>query len=359
MSRTVLSFNCQLQRPGFRLDASGTLQPGVTALFGGSGCGKTTLLRCLAGLERTSVGQIEHDSGVWQSGRVHVPVYQRRVGLVFQDTRLFSHLRVRQNLAYGEQRRTGDGPSRSEVLDTLGLDDLLDRWPDSLSGGEAQRVALGRALLAGPRVLLLDEPLAALDYGRRRRIMPLIRAIPRRFGIPCLYVTHARNEVLELADRVMLMDDGCITAHDRVDVVFSSPAHWLALGDMEPTAIWEGRVVARDNDWGLTTLATDAGRLRLPALSVQRGDRVRLRVSASHVVVLDDPPTASGVLNAMPVMVKSIVTEANEALRLELQAGSRACLWTQVHRQSAAALQLEPGRRLQALVKPQVIGVTD
>ncbi len=359
MSEAVLEFDLGLARRGFELAAAGELQAGITALFGQSGCGKTTLLRCLAGLERNATGMVRHCSGVWQSSTQWLPVHRRRAGLVFQDTRLFAHLSVRQNLAYAERRRPRGGPDRDEVISVLGLAPLLDRLPAALSGGEAQRVALGRALLGGPRVLLLDEPLAALDYGRRRRIMPLIRAIPERFGIPLLYVTHARYEVLDLADRVMLMANGRIAAHDNVAAIFSTPAWWPALGDIDPMVIWEGRVVARDNDWGLTTLATDGGRLRLEGLKAPRGEQVRLRIAARDVLLVDEPPAASGALNALPVMVRRIDCPGGGRLHVELQAGSRATLWASVHRQSAASLRLEPGRHLQALIRPQVLGLND
>lgn len=357
MTEPVLAFDLALDRPGFGFQAEGRLQPGITALFGPSGCGKTTLLRCLAGLERACQGVIRYGDTAWQTRSHRLPPHRRPVGLVFQDTRLFAHMSAAQNLDFALRRRRGEGPDRAEVIEVLGLAALLDRPPAALSGGEAQRVALGRALLAGPRVLLMDEPLAALDARRRARIMPLVRAIPERFGVPLLYVTHTRREVLALADRVMLMEGGRIVAHDSVAGMFSAPDFWPALGDIEPTVVWEGRVVARDNDWGLTALATDAGRLRIGGISADPGDRLRLRISARDVVLMLDPPMASSVLNGLPVAVEALEDRGGGWVRVRLKAGHRAPLWAEVSRQSAAALRLAPGRRVHALIRPQLLGL--
>ncbi len=359
MSSSLLDFDITLRRQDFLLAAKGHLQPGVTALFGHSGCGKTTLLRCLAGLEPDVQGRIQQSEQVWLDQDMALPPHRRGVGMVFQDTRLFAHLSVAQNLDYGLRRRRSEGPDRQEVISTLGLEALLNRSPAELSGGEAQRVALGRALLAAPRLLLMDEPLAALDYRRRRQIMPLIQAIPERFSLPVLYVTHARYEVLELADRVLLMDQGSIIADDTVGHVFSSEDYWEALGGLEPMVVWEGRVVARDNDWGLTTLATNAGRLRLGGLSALHGETLRLRIAARDVVLLSEPPAASGLLNGLSVTVEAIDNQGGGVLRVRLNAGRGAPMWTEITRQTAASLRLKPGRRVHALIRPRVLGLND
>lgn len=357
MSELVLSFDLRLARSGFSLNAQGGLRPGVTALFGHSGCGKTTLLRCLAGLEPGVSGDIRHAGDAWLSSTQCLPPHQRGAGLIFQDNRLFAHMSVAQNLEYGRKRQTGDGPAREEVISVLGLEALLERSPASLSGGEAQRVAIARALLASPRVLLMDEPLASLDYPRRRQILALIRQIPERFNLPVLYVTHARYEVLELADRVMLMSNGSIEAEDTVNAVFSSKRYWPQLGGLDPMVVWEGRVVARDNDWGLTTLATNGGRLRLGGLSAVHGETLRLRITARDVVLMTEPPTVSSLLNGLPVRVEAIESLGGGVLQIQLSAGRDAPLWTQITRQTAAALRLKTGQRLHALIRPQVLGL--
>ena len=357
MTTEGLEFDVTLDRPGFALAAEGRLEAGVTALFGHSGCGKTSLLRCLAGLERGCQGTIRYGDQPWQSRAGSRPAHRRAVGLVFQDAQLFPHLSARRNLDYAERRRRGNGPERGEVVDGLGLRALLDQAPSALSGGERQRVALGRALLAGPRLLLLDEPLTGLDAARQREIMPLLRAIPERFGIPLLYVTHARHEVLALADRIMLMRNGQLVTHAPVSSVFSSPDYWTLLGQIEPVVIWPGRVVARDNDWGLTVLATDAGRLRVSGISADPGDQVALRVAARDVVLTLEPPAATSMPNSLPVRVESLESTGEGVMRVQLGVGHRACLWTEVTRQSVAALRLETGRRIHALIRPEVIGV--
>ncbi|MDR9432530.1 MAG: molybdenum ABC transporter ATP-binding protein [Spiribacter sp.] len=357
MSEAVLHFDLELVRRTFKLAAAAEIYPGITALLGESGAGKTTLLRCLAGLEPDCRGSINHIDEIWQAPDVWLPSHRRRAGLVFQDIRLFEHLTVAGNLDYALKRREGDGPQRDEVIRALSLGPLLERVPAGLSGGEAQRVALGRALLAAPRLLLLDEPLAALDMARREQIQPLIRAIPKRFGIPVVYVTHAIQEALALSNQVILMAQGHIAARGLLADVFSQPEHWERLNGGEPMVIWDGRVVARDNDWESTTLATDAGRLRLSGLSLERGASVRLQLSARDVVLLLEPPVASSVVNVLPVVVEAMELRANGQLRIGLGSGHRATLWAEVSGQSAAALRLEKGRRLHALIRPQVIAV--
>ncbi|MEX0375052.1 molybdenum ABC transporter ATP-binding protein [Spiribacter pallidus] len=357
MNIPPVEFDLALQRDGFALKAAGVVPTGVTAVFGRSGCGKTTLLRCLAGFEAGCTGQIRHGDVVWQSARVRQPAHRRRVGMVFQDARLFAHLSVRQNLGYAYKRRRGRGPDWHEVVAALGVEGLLDRWPAALSGGEAQRVALARALLTGPALLLLDEPLAALDYGRRREILPLIAGIPERFSIPVVYVTHSRYEVLELADRVMLMERGNIQAAGSVSEVFSNPDHWSLLGNMAPTVIWDAQVVARDNDWGLTILATDAGRLRLGGLDVRPGQSLRLRLTARDVVLVPGQPAVSSLLNTLSVQVDEINDYPRGVVHVRLRAGSGAVLWAEITRQAAAGLRLASGRRLYALIRPQVLRI--
>ncbi len=357
MTDPLLSFDLTLKRPGFDLQVTGALKPGITALFGQSGCGKTTLLRCLAGLESGARGDIRQGEALWLSGDKALPAHRRGAGMVFQDTRLFAHMNAAENLRYGLKRRKGDGPAFDEVVAALGLEGLLEHLPAQLSGGEAQRVALGRTLLAGPSLLLMDEPLAALDYGRRRQIMALIQTIPERFNLPVLYVTHARYEVLELADHVMLMERGRLIADGSVSQVFSSEQHWQRLGGLDPMVIWEGQVVARDNDWGLTTLATDGGRLHLGGLSAVHGERMRLRITAREVVLMLEPPTASSLLNGLPVQVESIESRGDGVVRVRLTAGQNAPLWAEISRQAAAALRLQVGRRIHALIRPQVLGL--
>jgi molybdate transport system ATP-binding protein len=351
-----LAFDLALERPGLRLAATGRIASDTTALFGPSGCGKTTLLRCLAGLEPDCRGTVREGDQHWQTRDRFRPPHRRSAGLVSRETRLFAHLNVRQNLDYAERRR-GAGPDRAAVIDGLGLRGLLDQDAGALTDSEAQRVALGRALLADPQVLFLDDPFSGLDGARRAALMPLLRAIPRRFGVSLVLVTHDRDAVLALADQLLLMADGRLTATGTVSELFSAPACWGVLGQPEPVVIWPGRVVARDNDWGLTTLATDAGRLRVSGIVADPGDGVVLRVAARDVVLTLEPPRASSALNSLPVRVEALERLEEGRLRVQLGVGHRATLWTEVTRQSVAALRLEAGRRLHALISPEVIAV--
>jgi molybdate transport system ATP-binding protein len=357
MSGVDITFDLAVERPGFRLAATGRIDSPTTALFGPSGAGKTTLLRCLAGLEPDCRGTLREGDRHWQTADTFCPPHRRSVGLVGRETRLFAHLSVRQNLDYAERRRRGRGPDRAAVIDALALRSLLDEDPAALSGPAAQRVVLGRALLAGPRVLLLDEPLMGLDATNRTETVARLRAVSRRLGVPLIVATHDREAVLALADQLLLMRDGEVRAAGPVSELFSEPAHWAVLGQPEPVVIWPGRVVARDNDWGLTTLATDAGRLRVSGIMADPGDEVVLRVGARDVVLTLEPPRASSALNSLPVRVEALERLEEGRLRVRLGVGHRATLWTEVTRQSVAALRLEAGRRLHALIRPEVIGI--
>lgn len=352
MNQPRLEFDIYLERHGFTLNMAGQSRPGITAVFGTSGCGKTTLLRCIAGLEPDCRGQIRLGDEVWLNDQRVKPAHQRNVGMVFQDGRLFAHLTVAGNLAYALRRRQGEGPSLEEVIDTLGIGHVQQSLPATLSGGEAQRVALARALVGGPSLLLLDEPLAALDYGRRRRIMPLISEIPERFGISVFYVTHARQEVLEMADHLMLLDKGHCILHERVDTAFSDPANWAQLGDLNPTVVWEGRVLAHDQAHSCHQIETPGGVLSVPGKPIAVGRAVRLRIRSSDVVLLRSADSLAGHLNVFSVRVLSITPGAAGLLLVEIQTAAGGRLWSEVDWQTAAQLQLAEGTELQALIRP-------
>ena len=267
----------RLERGAFRLDAA--LQApgrGVTAVFGPSGCGKTTLLRAVAGLERTADGYCRVGQTVWQDGTRILPPHRRPVGYVFQEASLFPHLTVRGNLEYG-LKRVPAGQRRiglDEVVALLSLETLLDRRPQRLSGGERQRVALGRALAVSPRLLLMDEPLAALDAARKRDILPYLERLPRELDMPILYVSHDLDEVARLADHLALMADGRVTAaggiRDMLTRLDLPPAH---APDAE--ALVEAEVAGHDADYHLS-------RLRFPAGEAQ----VLVRLDAGGVPLL-------------------------------------------------------------------------
>lgn len=211
----------RLDWPGFRLDVDLTLPGrGVTALFGHSGSGKTTLLRCIAGLERSPQGFLSFKGEVWQDAATWLPTYRRPLGYVFQEASLFPHLTVMGNLRYGLRRVTaGQRAHLEQAIELLGIAPLLKRRPDRLSGGERQRVGIARALAVNPRVLLMDEPLAALDHQRKQEILPYLERLHDTLAIPVLYVSHSPDEVARLADHLVVMEDGQALARDRKSVV--------------------------------------------------------------------------------------------------------------------------------------------
>lgn len=356
MSQPRLEFDIRLQRRGFTLSMASDSRPGITAVFGTSGCGKTTLLRCIAGLEPHCRGQIRLGDEVWLDDRQVKPPHQRNVGLVFQDARLFVHLTVAGNLAYALRRRRREGPALDEVIEILGIGHLQKSLPITLSGGEMQRVALARALVAGPSLLLLDEPLAALDYGRRRRIMALIREIPGRFGISVFYVTHARQEVLELADHLMLLDQGRCVLHERVDTAFSTPANWAQLGDLNPSVIWEGCVQGYDPAYSSHQIDTPGGVLRVPSKPMAIGQLVRMRIRSTDVQLLPEVVGLKGQANVLAAQVVSAQERSAGVLLVELKTAAGARLWSEIDFRAAEQIQLNQGAELQALIRPQLLG---
>lgn len=356
MSQPRLEFDVRLERPGFTLSMAGQSRPGITALFGTSGCGKTTFLRCIAGLEPNCRGRVRLDEEVWLDDYHARPAYQRNVGLVFQDARLFAHLTVAGNLAYALRRRQREGPALEEVIDTLGIGHLQQSLPSMLSGGEAQRVALARALVAGPSLLLLDEPLAALDYGRRRRIMALISEIPERFGISVFYVTHARQEVLELADHLMLLDKGRCILHERVDTAFSAPANWARLGDLDPTVIWEGCVLGYDAAYSSHQIDTPGGVLSVPNKPIAIGQSVRMRIRSNDVRLLHQAAGSERQANVLPVVVVSTQELSAGVLLVELKTPAGGRLWSDIDLQAAEQFEFNRGAELQALIRPHLLG---
>jgi molybdate transport system ATP-binding protein len=280
----MLDVNVRLRRGAFELQATfNAPTPGVTALFGRSGCGKTTLVNLIAGLARDGQGRIALDGQPWldTAAGVRVPSEKRGIGYVFQDARLFPHYSVRGNLQYGAHEIKSAASLRrfDEVIALLDLAPLLHRRPGSLSGGEKQRVALGRALLSNPRLLLLDEPLASLDTARRDEVLPWLERLRDQLSIPMIFVSHQFEDVLRLATQILVMDAGRIVASGDVSSVSLSPALQAIVGPQMLGAVLEGRVSAVDAVQGLADVALDDGVLRIPAAGVQVGQRVRVSAS--------------------------------------------------------------------------------
>ncbi|MBB4267168.1 molybdenum ABC transporter ATP-binding protein [Roseospira visakhapatnamensis] len=344
---------------GFALDARFAVPArGVTALFGPSGCGKTTVLRCVAGLTRLAEGHLSVNGVVWQDGRHRfLAPHRRPVGYVFQEASLFPHLSVTGNLRYGQRRARGDGPrpvAFDDVVELLGLARLLDRSTTVLSGGERQRVALGRALLTQPRLLLMDEPLAALDRASKDEILPYLERLHARLDIPVLYVSHDLAEVERLADTLVLMEAGRVRAAGPLAALLADPA--LPLVRLpEAAEVLDAVVVGHDEAYGLSVVAVPGATLQVPGAAGPVGSPRRLRIAASEVSLCrDGPPTGSSVLNVLPARILRAEPLAPHQMTVVLalgEMGEGATLLARVTRKSWEGLGLRPGLSLHALVK--------
>lgn len=341
-------------RGGFALDVSFAASAGVTCLFGPSGCGKSSVLAAIAGLLAPEEGRVLLDGEALldTARRIALPPERRRCAMVFQDARLFPHLSVETNLRYGARRAPAGakGPGFAEVVALLGIGALLDRRPRHLSGGERQRVALGRALLAGPRLLLLDEPLAALDQRRRAEILPLLARIRPEFGVPMLHVTHALDEADALADTLVLMEAGRVLAAGPIEEVAARTDLPLA-ARRDAGVVLAARVAGHDAARGLTQLAIPGGMLAVPLRAEPPGARLRLRVRARDVAVALRPPEGVSIHNILPCRLAAIEPAPEPAERfLRLELGGSVLL-ARVLADAVSRLGLAPGAEVFALVK--------
>lgn len=332
---------------------------GVTALFGRSGAGKTTVINAIAGLRRPERGRITLDGDVLldTARRIEVPCHRRRIGYVFQDARLFPHLTVRRNLLYGRwfaERHHRHG-SLDEVVGLLGIEPLLGRRPGLLSGGERQRVAIGRALLAGPRLLLLDEPLASLDQARKAEILPYLDRLRREAGIPILFVSHALDEVTRLASTMVLLSGGRVAAMGPVGEVMARLDLGPAATEIAGGALLHLQVAGRRH--GLTLLTHPAGEIEMPGLDLPVGHVVRLRIDARDVVLAlgSAPLTGISIRNQLRATVTGLGRVADGTTEVGLDVAGEA-LRARITAASATAMQLRPGLAVLALVKSVALG---
>lgn len=335
----------------FMLEAAFTAPArGVTALFGPSGAGKTRVLRALAGLDRAVRGHVRLGDRCWQDADRFVPPERRRIGYVFQETSLFPHLDVAGNIDFG--RRHGAGGNRArrdELVERLELTALLTRPVQTLSGGERQRVALTRALVTEPRLLLLDEPLAGLDRARRDELLAYLETLVGDLQIPVLFVSHDLDEVTRLADHLVLMDRGRVgAAGPLAETLLRSEA--LRHRGLDTSAVLTGTVTAIDPDWGLAEIGIGGDRLLVPDAALEPGRTLRLRVAARDVSIALAAPDDSSILNLLPVRIVERRDEGALTL-LELALANGARLLARVTRRSAESLGLMPGGRVYAQVK--------
>ncbi|HLS98167.1 MAG: molybdenum ABC transporter ATP-binding protein [Porticoccaceae bacterium] len=343
----------QLAWPGFRLAVDLDLPAtGVTAIFGHSGSGKTSLLRCIAGLARAPGGLVRFQGESWQEGNHFVPTHRRPIGYVFQEASLFPHLSARGNLDFARRRADRGRPAidLDQAVDLLGIRHLLDRLPAQLSGGERQRVAIARALLINPRLLLMDEPLAALDQARKGEILPYLENLRRELALPILYVSHSAEEVARLGDHLVAMAEGQVLASGPLGETLSRLDFPIKLGE-DTGVVVEATITARDATWHLAEASFAGGALWLRDTGHALGERVRVRVLARDISLALSRHDDSSIVNVLPARVLEIAEDAAEGLALVRLAVGDTALVARLTRRSAHLLELAPGKAVWAQIK--------
>ncbi|GAB4290604.1 MAG: molybdenum ABC transporter ATP-binding protein [Thiohalomonadaceae bacterium] len=349
----------RLRYPAFTLDVDLDLPGrGVTALFGHSGSGKTTLLRLIAGLAHTPDGYLAMKGDIWQDGRSCLPTHRRPLGYVFQEASLFPHLSAGGNLEYGMKRSAErlDAAALDHVIDLLGIGHLLERKPDQLSGGERQRVAIARALAIKPRLLLMDEPLSALDLKRKQEILPYLERMHDELEIPVLYVTHSPDEVARLADHLVLLEDGKALAAGPIKEVMTRLDLPLAR-DEAAESIIETVVAGHDDKYNLTYLDYRGGRFAVGRLQRKTGKPARVRIHARDVSIALNEHRDSSIVNILRATVQELapLNDWQTAVRLGLGPEAAIPLIARITRRSADLLELVPGKVVYAQVKSVVL----
>jgi molybdate transport system ATP-binding protein len=350
MAGPVIEIDLAHDFPGFALRVAFAAPSGITALFGPSGSGKSSVALALAGLRRPDRALIRLGGRVLQDETTFLPPQARRIGVVFQDHRLFPHLTVRQNLGYA--RRFGQargGADLGEVAELLGIAPLLGRGTADLSGGERARVAIGRALLSDPAALILDEPFAALDAARRAEILPYLENLRDRFALPMLLISHSLGEVARLASTLVVVQEGQVVARGKAETLFSDPRLVPIFGSGEAGALIAGRVGARAAD-GLTEVETAGGPVFLPGALPAQGRAIRLRIRAQDVMLAVGPVSGISALNLLEAVVESLIPEGEAGVIVVLRLREERLL-ARVTRRSAEALGLAPGTRVRAILK--------
>ena len=327
---------------------------GITVLSGPSGSGKTTVLRCVAGLERAGHGVVRIAGETWQDSDAAIfrPTWQRPLGYVFQEASLFEHLNVKENLEYGLKRIKSLGAKKSldDSIELLGIRTLMARRPAALSGGERQRVAIARALATQPRLLLLDEPLSALDFTRRQEVLPWLERIRDEVGTPMLYVTHSADEILRLADHLVLMDRGTVVMAGETAAVLASANSPITMGD-DVSVLLNAHITERDERWNLHCVEFDGGRLWASDNGLPVNTKVRVRVLARDVSLTIDEPQPSSIQNHLHGVVQSVVQDSHPSQSLVRISCGGAVVLARVTRKAVDALDVRPGVAIWAHVK--------
>jgi len=351
----MLAINVQKALGAFRLNAGFSMRkPGVVALFGPSGCGKSTLIQILAGLASPDSGYVQlNGEFLFDAGKgLAVPAEARGIGCVFQESRLFPHFSVRGNLEYGAKRSSRRACiAFDDVVALLELSHLLNRRPNSLSGGEKQRVAIGRALLCQPRLLLLDEPLASLDHERRGEVLPYLETLRDRLAIPMVYVSHQFDEVLRLATEVVLMRDGAITAHgDLTQLSLGAELHAMIGADLVG-AVVNGELLNTDPQTGLSRIRLGSGELAVQTTGIPSGRIVRVQLLARDIIVATQAPAHLSVRNSVEGIIRMISPEQPGSDLVTIDIGCGESVLARITSEATRELQLHLGMRVWALLK--------
>ena len=347
----------RLQRQEFSLEVDIRLpSQGITAVFGASGSGKTSLLRCVAGLERPAQGFVRMEGQIWQDADVFLPTWRRPLGYVFQEASLFEHLMVKGNLQFGLRRSKQQEAGQKhlqQAIELLGIEHLLERRVQELSGGERQRVAIASALALQPRVLLLDEPLAALDVARRQDILPWLERLRDEVHIPMLYVTHALDEVVRLADHLLVLENGKLADSGPVAQVLGRSVAGAASGE-DRGVLLHATVQEFDPAWHLMRVGFPGGSLWVKDKALALGAPVRIRVLARDISLAVGPPPVSSIQNLLPVTVLELMADTHPSqclVRLSCGDAEASVLWARITARAAHALGLQSGMPAWAQVK--------
>jgi molybdate transport system ATP-binding protein len=342
----------KVERDDFVLDVDLAIpDSGITAIFGPSGCGKTTLLRAMAGLEKNSNGFLKIGSSIWQDNLRFVPPHKRSIGYVFQEASLFTHLNVQDNLEYGINRvpKAERKVSINRAIKLLGIEPLLARKTIQLSSGERQRVAIARALAVSPKILLMDEPLSALDMQRKSEIMPYLESLRNELDIPLVYVSHSPDEVARLADHLILLENGMVKGSGAIGDMLTRSDLPMAHGSNAASLI-EAEVIGHDDKFDLTYIGFPGGRFTVAHQALPVGHSVRLRVIARDVSLTKDHQSGTSILNIFPAIITEITTEGRSHVMIRLMVKGTPIL-SCITRKSADLLNLKQGKSIFTQVK--------
>ncbi|NKB21031.1 MAG: molybdenum ABC transporter ATP-binding protein [Alphaproteobacteria bacterium] len=357
----MIAIDVQKQLGSFSISTKFESQArGIVALFGQSGSGKTSIINMIAGLLKPDSGRIEIDGRVLfdAENNINLKIEERRIGYVFQESRLFPHLSVRRNLHYGRKRAPTGGREVDfdQVIDVLGIGHLLDQKPLTLSGGEQQRVALGRALLSNPDILLMDEPLASLDVARKSEILPFIEMVRDSFDVPIVYVSHAIDEIIRLADTLVLVDNGEIAAVGPVEALTSRLDLRRLTGRYDAGSVIPATVDSHDEKYGLTTLSFNGGTLRVPHVTAREGTNVRVRIRAHEVSLSLQKPDGVSQINVLHGKIREIggIRDNHDGTTphdIDICVDIGVPLWVRITRWSLDQMALSEGKEVYALIK--------